>query len=247
MRDLPYVPLTKSQRDYLRGKENVIHWKGGNVVFMFQGKCANTALKAAILEAEGGIDTSINVHADPRITYVSRDYVAGLSREIPVIGFVRKPYDRLMAFWRDKVAGRTSETMTSSYLPAGVYPDMSFAEFATCVCMAPPIRGDLASAHDTMDFNGRLLPWQVFRFEDLITSDGWTRVKRWTAKAWDLPAVFPHYNRPRVPRPELDAGAERKLRALCFSAYYRDYERFGWRAYDGPATYPYASPRDRRA
>ena len=230
MQDLPYVSLTSEQRTYLMGVENVIHWVGGNVIFMFQGKCANTAIKAAILEAEGGIDTSINIHADPRLNYVTQAYAFKYRHTIPVIGFVRRPWDRLVAFWRDKVAGRTHQTFTSSYALPGVYPNMTFPDFVRAVIAASPTRGDLAPSYLTMTHNGKKIPWEIFKFEHLITEPGWLAVRRWTAKAWDLPPVLPHYNRPRVPKPFLDRDTENALRLAVFAHYYVEYKLNNWNA-----------------
>lgn len=230
MNELPYVALTDEQRTYLAGFDNVIHWTSGNVIFMFQGKCANTAIKAAILEAEGGIDTSINIHADPRLNYVTKAYALKYRATVPVIGFVRRPWDRLVAFWRDKVAGRTPENFTSSYMVPGAYPDMPFPDFIKAVVKNSPTKGDLAPAYSTLSHNGRVVPWGVFRFENLVTEQGWESVRRWTARAWDLPKVLPHYNRPRLPRPVLDASTESTLRIATYAQYYPDYKLNGWNA-----------------
>lgn len=230
MLELPYVSLTEEQRRYLSGVENVVHWTSGNVIFMFQGKCANTAIKAAILEAEGGIDTSINIHADPRLNYVSKAYALKYRATVPVVGFVRRPWDRVVAFWRDKVAGRTRENFTSSYGIPGTWPDMPFPDFVNALIAANPTKGDLAPAYQTLTHNGRGVPWVVYTFDELITERGWESVRRMTARAWDLPKLLPHYNRPRLPKPELDRSTENALRMKLFAHYYIDYKLNNWNA-----------------
>lgn len=230
MNDLPYAALTAEQRGFLSGVENVVHWTSGNVIFMFQGKCANTAIKAAILEAEGGIDTSINLHADPRLNYVSKAHALKYRATVPVVGFVRRPWDRIVAFWRDKIAGRTRENFTSMYSLPGTWPDMPFPDFVHAVLAAKPKRGDLAPAYLTMTHNGRAVPWVTYKFEELITEGGWESVRRMTARAWDLPRVLPHVNRPKVPRPVMDRDTENALRMKVFAEYYIDYKLNKWNA-----------------
>lgn len=227
--DLPYVPLTNTQRQFLSTVDNNIYWATGNVIIMFQGKCANTAIKAAILESEGGVDTSINIHADPRLVYVNNDWVIKNCNKVPVIATVRRPWDRITSFWRDKVSGRTERTYTNRYIP-DVYPDMPFPEFVQAVLKCKPIVGDLRPAADYLYAYGMPIPRKIFKFEYLTTELGWKEFRHWTAKAWDLPTVLPHLNRPKRPEPAMDRDTENKLRLSVFGKYYIDYKTHGWKA-----------------
>ena len=234
--DLPYVRLTPEQRAYLNKVDNIIHWTRGNVILMFQGKCANTAIKAAILQAEGGVDPAVNVHGDPRLNYVTTEYVLRYRNTVPVVAMVRKPWDRLVSFWRDKIAGRDESTFTCDYLP-GSYGGMPFHDFVPLVLRALDtsigpnfLLNHLAPAYPYLTAGGIALPHECIKFEDLIAGPGWTRLRHWTACAWDLPEALPHMNRPKVARPEIDWSTEERLRIAVYSRYYTDYKLFGWNA-----------------
>jgi hypothetical protein len=234
--DLPYVRLTPEQRAYLNTVDNNIHWTRGNVIVMFQGKCANTAIKAAILQAEGGINPEINVHGDPRLNYVNRDYVIRYRNTVPVVAVVRKPWDRLVSFWRDKIAGRDESTFTCNYLP-GAYGNMPFPEFVPLVMRALDeatepsfLVNHLAPAYSHLTAYGVSLPHECIKFEDLVAGPGWKRLRHWTACAWELPETLPHMNRPKVPKPELSREEEFHLRVAVYGRYYLDYKQHGWHA-----------------
>lgn len=227
--DLPYIPLTAEQRAYLRQHDNAIHWTRGNVMLMFQGKCANTAIKAAILMAEGGVDSTINIHADPRLLYINREHIARYRSIVPVVAVVRRPWDRMVSFWRDKVAGRSPENFTCDYIP-GAFGNMPFRTFVEAALAAEPDKGDLAPAHTFLSLDGTSLPHETIKFEDLTEGDGWKRLRHWTACAWDLPEKLPHFNKPRQPRPELERQTEHRLRIAVYTRYYTDYKLFGWNA-----------------
>ena len=227
--DLPYVPLTDWQRQHLRKYDNIIHWTSGNVIVMFQGKCANTAIKAAILTAEGGIDPTVNVHGDPRLDYVNRDYAIKYRQTVPVLAIVRRPWDRIVSFWRDKVAERTPDRFTCAYVP-GAYASMPFPDFVGAVLTGGMPKGDLAPAHPFLTAHGLPIPRETIKFEDLIAGSGWQTFRRWTAKAWDLPETLPHFNRPKVAKPVLDKEMENRLRLAVYAHYYTDYKLFGWNA-----------------
>jgi hypothetical protein len=236
MDDLPYVRLTPEQRAYLNTVDNIIHWTRGNVILMFQGKCANTAIKSAILEAEGGVDPSTNVHGDPRLNYVTRDYVIRYRNTVPVVAVVRRPWDRLMSFWRDKIAARDESTFTCDYLP-GAYGDMPFPDFVPLALRALEasqgpnfLVNHLAPSYLNLTAHGVALPHHTIKFEDLIAGQGWTDLRHWTACAWDLPNVLPYMNRPKTPKPELARNVEHRLRIAVYSHYYTDYKLYGWQA-----------------
>lgn len=229
MEDLPYVRLTDEQRQRLSQVDNIIHWTRGNIIVMFQGKCANTAIKAAILTADGGVDPACNVHGDPRLNYVTRDYVIRYRNTVPVVAVVRKPWDRIVSFWRDKVAGRSPENFTYTYIP-GAFGNMPFRTFVEAVLEAEKPTGDLAPAHGNLTAYGVSLPHQRIKFEDLIAGPGWDTFRHWTACAWDLPKELPHMNRPKQPKPDLDRLTEHRLRVAVYAHYYQDYVDNGWHA-----------------
>lgn len=236
MGELPYRTLTPEQRAACASGENIVHWTRGNVMFMFQGKCANTAIKAAILTAEGGIDESINIHADPRLNYVSREHVIRYRKTVPVLAVVRRPWDRLVSFWRDKIAGRTADNFTATYIP-GAYASMPFDEFIGVILRHLDVPGmptfftnHVAPAHPYLTAHGQSLPSEIIQFDDLVAGPGYDRLKRWTACAWDLPDTLPVVNKPKQPRPDLSPGLEHRLRIAVYTAYYTDYKLFNWNA-----------------
>lgn len=224
--------LTDEQRQTLQSKDNIVHWTGGNLIVMFMGKCANTAIKAAILEAEGGINPAYNVHADPRLNYVSRQYAIKARRAVPVVAIVRKPWDRIVSFWRDKIQGRTAENFTAGYLP-GAYPGMpldAFVRLVTNLTDGDNYLGDLAPAYSYLTAHGLPITRDTVRFEDLIDGHGWDRVRLWSSKAWDLPVNLPRVNAARSPMPELEPGEEERMRLQVYMRYREDYKHYGWRA-----------------
>lgn len=172
----------------------------------------------------------MNIHADPRLLYVSRDHVIRYCRSgIPVIAIVRRPWDRLVSFWRDKVAGRSPDNFHCDYIP-GLFGNMPFRTFVEAVLAADKVTGDLAPAHPFLTAHGISLPWQCIRFEDLIAGPGWNTFKQWTACAWDLPEKLPEFNRPKQPKPELSREDEHLLRIAVYSKFYTDYKIFNWDA-----------------
>lgn len=222
--------LSEEQRQWLFARDNMIYWQSGNVIIPCLGKTANTAIKAAILEAEGGVDPFYNVHADPRLLYVDRDF-ALRARHVPIVAVIRDPYDRLVSFWRDKVANRTPETFTASYL-YGVMPGMSFLAFVNAffklLCNVPSVDalgklGDLRPAADLFTYQQRFLPMKVFKFDTLLKPDGWNEFKSFTARSWDLPASLPKLNGPRVPEPILTVSDEHLIRKGVRKFYEPDY------------------------
>lgn len=234
MDELPYQRLTQEQRDRIAAYPNIIHWIGGNVIIMFQGKCANTAIKAAILMAEGGIDSSINIHADPRLNYVTRDYTIQYRDTVPVLAVVRRPWDRLVSFWRDKIAGRDMDSFTCDYLP-GSFGGMPFEDYVGLVLEAVGrpdtpafLDNHLGPAHTYLAAGGTSIPREIIQFNDLVGGIGWQVFKRWTAKAWDLPDTLPHVNKPKVAKPVLSPETEDRLRQEVFAKYYIDYRLFKW-------------------
>lgn len=234
MEELPYQRLTEEQRARIAAFPNIIHWTAGNVIVMFQGKCANTAMKAAILMAEGGIDPTINIHADPRLNYVTREYAIRYRDAVPVLAVVRRPWDRLVSFWRDKIAGRTVESFTCDYLP-GAYGGMPFPDYIELVLEAVGkpdtpafLENHLGPAHEYLAAGGASIPREIIQFEDMVKGIGWQVFKRWTAKSYDLPDTLPHVNKPKVPPPVLSPETEDRLRKAVARKYAIDYVLFKW-------------------
>ncbi len=222
--------LTQEQRQWLFERDNIIYWQAGNVIIPCLGRTANTAIKAAILHAEGGVDPFYNLHADPRIIYVDRAFMAR-TLHVPVIGVLRDPYDRVVSFWRDKVAPRTEETFTAGYLP-GVRPGMPFMDFIlafirilsgkTAITDMNQL-GDLRHAGDLFNYEGSLRITRLFRFETIITQTGWNEFRSFTARMYDLPASLPKLNAPRHPAPLLVPSDEQFARDAIRIYYRADY------------------------
>jgi Sulfotransferase family len=224
--------LTDEQRQTLQSKDNIVHWTSGNLIVMFMGKCANTAIKAAILAADGGIDPEYNVHADPRLNYVNRKYAIKFRRTVPVVAIVRRPWDRIISFWRDKIQGRTEENFTAGYLP-GAYAGMPLEAFVRLVVDLSDgdnYLGDIAPAYSYLCSHGLAIPRDTIKFEDLINGPGWDRLRLWSSRAWDLPVNLPLVNAARSPMPQLTAADEERLRIQVYMRYREDYKRFEWRA-----------------
>ena len=222
--------LTPEQRELLFKVDNIIYWPRGNVAIICNGKTANTALKTAVLHAMGGVNPFYNVHADPRLLYMNREQVFKHRMTVPVLGVIRDPWDRIVSFWRDKIAPRTAETFTADYLPFAK-PGMGFLEFVQLFLISlyegqfpdPKALHDLRPAADLFYHGDQWLPLKVMSYDRLRTPEGWQEFRSFTAAMYELPAVLPHVNGPRVPMPVIPADAESELRERVRDVYRMDY------------------------
>lgn len=212
------------------GGPNYVHWKEGKCVFMLVNKCGNSSIKAALLETMGGVNPDISVHKDTRLTYVGYSFIQ--KTELPVIAVVRRPYDRLKSFWRDKVAGRTAKNFNFNHV-RGMYPDMPFRVMLERIIVAHD--DHLSDPHivpATVEL-GRVNPFAevtVVKFEDLINParGGWERIRQATAAPDRLPAALPHLNAATYPMPQMPLEAAWRLRQRVFQRYYQDYLQWDW-------------------
>lgn len=95
---LDYATLSPADRFRLTKTENNVAFD--NIAFMFQGKAANTSIKAAILSMYGRVGGDTNIHADTRLKYVSTSFLLYRMTEYNIIGVVRSPSDCDMLIFR---------------------------------------------------------------------------------------------------------------------------------------------------
>jgi hypothetical protein len=222
--------ISKSELFILRQNPNYVHWLQGNCVFMFMGKCGNSSVKAAILETMGGVDPQLSVHADKRLTYVSSKFIR--ETDLPIISIVRRPYDRLLSFWRDKVAGRTPANFNFDHVP-GLYPDMPFRVMLDRLVCLPDDRlldNHLVPAVTILNRVNPFAALTVIKFEDLINParGGWDRLRAATGAPAALPVELPHMNASSVPVPRMPPESAWRLRQRVFKRYYEDYQKWEW-------------------
>lgn len=225
---LAHKKMSKEESYLARKRPNFIHWESGQCIFLFIGKCANSSIKAAILEAEGGIDPDVPLHLDPRLKYITRGDVA--SSELPVITIVRRPYDRLMSFWRNKIAGWSRQNFRYDDIP-GVYADMPFRVFLEAIINLRPEHmtdNHIVPATKILQCVNPMSPSFTMQYEDLVNPDGrsWGYLR--AATGMMLPKTMPHVNASSVAKPVMPAHAAARLRQRIFEKYRADYDRFGW-------------------
>ena len=197
---------------------NTFLWEQGGVAFTCIGKAANSSIKAAVLNTMGGVDPEVSVHFDDRIYYVANGYLVH-QKDYPVVAFVRHPVDRLVSFWKDKIAYR--EHCKFEHL--GFRPGMSFD---AAVDVVVRLDDDLHESHissqvSLLSHRGYVVPNRVYRFEEL--NDRWSEVQ---ALAQRVPLCdLPHFNRStKVPSP---AVSDQTLAAIQ-ERYAQDFKVFGY-------------------
>jgi hypothetical protein len=226
---LEHKKMTKEESLLARKRPNIVHWEKGGCVFLFIGKCANSSIKAGILEAEGGINPDVALHLDPRLKYVDRAFVR--DTDLPVICVVRRPYDRLMSFWRNKVAGMSPKEFHYDRSISGVYADMPFRVFLERVITLPDSQltdNHVVPATKVLQCVNPMTYCAIIQYEHLINPDGkmWEYLRLATGAY--LPKTMPHVNGSDVPKPVMPAHAAMRLRQRVFEKYRADYDRWGW-------------------
>jgi len=225
---LTHKKMSIEESKAARRRPNFVHWEKGGCVFLFIGKCANTSIKAAILEAEGGINPDVPLHTDPRLKYVDRTFVR--ETDIPIISVVRRPYDRLMSFWRNKVAGWKEREFRYGDIP-GLYADMPFRVFLERIIQLKPEQmtdNHIVPATKILQCVNPMNPPIVLKYERLVNPDcdTWNNLRLATGAY--LPKELPHVNQSSVPKPVMPAQAAMRLRQRVFEKYRADYDTWGW-------------------
>lgn len=226
---IEHKKMTRAESLMSRTKPNFVHWKKGNCVFLFIGKCANSSIKAGILMAEGGLNPDVALHIDPRLKYVDKSFV--LNCDVPVITVVRRPYDRLMSFWRNKVAGRTVKEFGYGESIPGLYADMPFRVMVEKVVNLPDEHltdNHVVPATKILNCVHPMSASIVVQYEKLVHPDGkmWNYLRNATGN--HLPEVMPHVNESRVAKPVMPAESAMRLRQRVFERYRPDYDTWGW-------------------
>lgn len=106
----------------MKPTRNVVRWRG--LALCCVPKCANTALKWAVLEAEG-IPVAARAHRHPRLRLGHPEQAVGLY----TAAFLRHPCARLVSLWADKIA-RDAGPATRALEDAGFRVGMTFRAFA---------------------------------------------------------------------------------------------------------------------
>lgn len=225
---LDYATMTPADRFRLTRTENNIVFD--NMAFMFQGKAANTSIKAAVLAMQGRLDGG-NIHADRRLKYVPTTFLLNRMGEYNIIGVVRRPWDHYVSFWRDKIAGRTIDNFSAHYIN-GAYPDMPFEDFVVTVLdhlqsnKVQKFQNYFQRFQDRFIKAGVLVPHKVVRYDHL--EEDWNKVRLIYPRLPELP----HYNKAAVTPIRMDPEARGNLQGRVWSNYAYEYSYFGWKRYD---------------
>lgn len=159
-----------------------VHFPEYDLCFAFMPKVANTSMKMAFAKVLGMKQfnkTPIGIH----------NHFIGMSPEqiamfdCPKVMFVRNPFDRLVSAWQSKLLDKTRHLTWDKY---GMYPNMSFEEFARIVCKTPDSESDhhWRSQSYEMYAKGEPLCITLGRFESLRL--GWSDLQRHILKLPDL-------------------------------------------------------------
>ncbi|MEO0912045.1 MAG: sulfotransferase family 2 domain-containing protein [Pseudomonadota bacterium] len=183
----------------------------GQIVFILNGKCGNTSVKQAILEAQGV--TGARPHRVSPNWSRLRTRFSGYQK----IAIVRNPYARAVSMWHQKVV----QKKTSRLLRRGAFrADMSFLEFMR-MAVTLDAHHDLHLRPQWMALThlGRTLPDHVFQIED---GQMWDKVRQISGPLPDLP----HGNSSGAPDwRELCQG---EAQDLVVRRYRRDFEVCGY-------------------
>ncbi|MEM8618754.1 MAG: sulfotransferase family 2 domain-containing protein [Actinomycetota bacterium] len=115
-------------------------WPEGQLVYTATAKVANTSLKAALLETFSPTVSRRNPHAsDVGYVTVNPDRIGGTYPGYLHIAAARNPFDRLVSFWSDKIAG---SGMTDGLSDLGFSTNMSFEAAARRACELPDEQTD---------------------------------------------------------------------------------------------------------
>jgi len=142
------------------------------LAFFLNCKCANSSVKYAIFEALGLSLEKLHSHRTD-VQIVSKEYIYKHCQNMPRIGLIRNPYDRLVSGYSDKIIKRWKPYLAKH----GMYPNMSFSEFVDCVVNTDPnhINQHFRPLHIDMVHDGIMVPDMFVRFEWLHYD--WQRVR----------------------------------------------------------------------
>ncbi|MEM8787252.1 MAG: sulfotransferase family 2 domain-containing protein [Pseudomonadota bacterium] len=199
-----------------RGVPHRVRWNNvpyapGRAAFLLNGKCGNTSVKTALLQAQ-----NLPEDRPHRVTDVwSPAQVAASGYR--AIGVVRNPYARAVSIWHTKIVLQGSSTL---FRKAAFVPEMPFLDFLRVLARMD----DKADTHTraqwfTMYHRRRFLPDLVVKIEE---PKGWDQVRAWMP---EIPAL-PHRNIRGTPdwQPLIEGEAGDLIRRR----YARDFELFGY-------------------
>lgn len=204
-------PYTRAPGGWRRIGWNNVPYHDGRTVFLINPKCANSAIKSALLVAQGHDGRQMHRNST---TWSPRQVADSGYRAIAV---VRNPYARAVSIWQSKImrGGRSGLTRFR-----GIEHGQSFLDFLRAVQHV----GDYPEQHVRAQWVGmvhgrRFLPEQVFKLED---PGFWEEIRR------NLPGLPP-----LVPRNESGAPAWQELctgeaRELILRRWGRDFDVFGY-------------------
>lgn len=144
-------------------------WPDAKLVYTAVAKVANTSVKSALLRTF--VDPSLklaNPHAaDMPYVTVHPDRVDAEYPDFLHFAIARNPFDRMVSFWADKIAG---EGMTDGMQQLGFSSSMEFAEAVRFACSLPDDDTDphiRSQCFLLADARGRLRVDLLLRFERL--------------------------------------------------------------------------------
>ena len=201
----------------VRNHDNTFVWPEGELIFMCIGKAANSSIKAAVLGTMGGVDPAISVHFDERLRYIPNSTL----HEYPAfkaVAVVRDPMNRLISFWRDKIACRD----TCNFGHLGLKPGMTFVEMVKIVTELPDSVRDshVTAQHKLIYHGGGGRSPRIIHYESLENL-GWATIQQMAAV--HLPNL-PHYNKSNPVPVDISA----RTKKLVDTYYQLDRSIFGY-------------------
>ncbi len=199
-----------------RGWPYLVRWNNvpyhpKRTAFLLNGKCGNSSVKAALLEAQQ-LDAS-RPHRATEVWSPARVARSGYA----AIGVVRNPYARAVSVWHQKlVKGGTSGLMRKADFRRG----MDFVDFLRVVeRMDDRLDTHIRSQWYTMMHRGRFLPDFWIRLED---QNGWDRVRERLPELPDLP------RRNMSKAPDWEGLVQGEAGEIIRRRWRKDFEIFGY-------------------
>jgi len=203
-----------------------VPWEARRAVFLLSGKCGNSSVQTAVLEAQGITGPGMR-RALPRWTL--RRIAAS---DFAKVAMVRNPYARAASLWHGKVLRRKD---TNLHRRGGFTGAESFVEFLRKV----ERMDDWADLHvraqwKGMVWRGRLLAERVLRLEE---PEGWEALRE------DLPELGPLPKKNASGSPDWRALCEGEAGEIVRRRWAPDSELFGYPTQPLPSGAPGAAPR----
>jgi chondroitin 4-sulfotransferase 11 len=202
---------------------NTVFLPNAKVIFFLAPKCANSAVKAAVLTALGldGEWCPDDVpHHHPALRIRPKDTIDRQYDDFMKIGLVRNPFDRLVSCWAQKIC--TDRVQIQGFMRLGFIRDMPFPDFTAMVAENP-----LANPHFAPQVNFVPADLDYLARCETLTTD-WSVIRkiigdRFPRRLGRLPKIntsdHGHYSQ----------YFDDHSRELATAVYHQDLERFEYR------------------